>query len=155
MLISETPRSDLRLSNGFFSVENNEGTTIYEARPRGDGVFESEEREFFLNAAKDAIRNNLIEGQEIEFVREQGDYEDSAFFDVQVEGESMFHASAIDGGFSVQNSNGELVYSGVIDLDDEKDVELTLEIAKAGVRQWLTYQASLETEKDQKYSYSF
>lgn len=33
--------------------------TIYEGYPDGDGVFSNEERDTFLNAAKDAILNEL------------------------------------------------------------------------------------------------
>lgn len=47
----------LRLRHGYFSVDYPScgGETIYEAYPNGDGIFESEERDGFLEKAKEAI----------------------------------------------------------------------------------------------------
>lgn len=47
----------LRLRHGHFRVDVPDcgGTTIYEAEPRGDGIFESDEREHYLTEAKEAI----------------------------------------------------------------------------------------------------
>lgn len=56
----------LRLRHGFFRVDYPEhgGKVIYQAHPMGDGIFESEEREFYLEAAKQAILReyNLEQG---------------------------------------------------------------------------------------------
>lgn len=53
----------LRLRNGYFRVDFPDcgGETIYEADPKGDGIFDSEEREFYLNEAKNAILKKLAE----------------------------------------------------------------------------------------------
>jgi hypothetical protein len=47
----------LRLRHGYFyaSCPWVEGVTVYEANTKGDGIFDSEEREKELNAAVDAI----------------------------------------------------------------------------------------------------
>ncbi len=47
----------LRLRHGYFyaSCPWVEGETVYEAQTKGDGIFDSEEREKELNAAVDAI----------------------------------------------------------------------------------------------------
>ena len=47
----------LRLRHGFFSVECPDvgGEIVYESHPAGDGIFETEEREFYLSQAKKAI----------------------------------------------------------------------------------------------------
>lgn len=47
----------LRLRHGAFTVECPDigGECVYYAEPRGDGVFEDDEREIHLNAAKQAI----------------------------------------------------------------------------------------------------
>lgn len=47
----------LRLRHGAFraSVPDCDGETVYEARPRGDGIFEPDERDRFLSAAVEAI----------------------------------------------------------------------------------------------------
>src|SRR5262249_35285750 len=45
----------LRLRDGCFLVECPRGTVVYEARPRGDGFFDPEERHQYLNAACAAI----------------------------------------------------------------------------------------------------
>jgi len=52
----------LRLRHGCFRVEcpNYGGETIYEAEPKGDGIFEDYERDFYLEKAKEAIFNKLI-----------------------------------------------------------------------------------------------
>lgn len=45
----------LRLRHGRFRAECPLGTVVYAASPRGDGVFEDDERHGFLSAAADAI----------------------------------------------------------------------------------------------------
>lgn len=47
----------LRLRHGYFRVDVPDcgGETIYEAEPQGDGVFEPDERDGYLAAAKSAI----------------------------------------------------------------------------------------------------
>jgi hypothetical protein len=47
----------LRLRHGLFRVDFPDcgGKTIYDACPKGDGIFEYDEREFYLNEAKKAI----------------------------------------------------------------------------------------------------
>ena len=47
----------LRLRHGHFRVDCpfGGGVTVYEANPNGDGVFEYEERDFYLNMATQAI----------------------------------------------------------------------------------------------------
>jgi hypothetical protein len=34
-------------------------SVIYEAEPKGDGIFESDERDFYLSAAKKAINEKI------------------------------------------------------------------------------------------------
>ena len=53
----------LRLRHGFFRVDfpHCGGETIYEAHPKGDGVFEYDEREFYLTDAVTAIKEKLSE----------------------------------------------------------------------------------------------
>ena len=48
----------LRLRHGYFSVRcpNSGGEVVYEAQPKGDGLFEYEERDGYLEAACAAIR---------------------------------------------------------------------------------------------------
>lgn len=57
----------LRLRHGFFRVDYPEcgGKTIYGAHPQGDGIFESDERAKYLEAAKEAILReyNLENGE--------------------------------------------------------------------------------------------
>ena len=52
----------LRLRHGYFSVEFLEsgGELLFEAHPEGDGMFEEEEREEYLNKAKRAIFFRLM-----------------------------------------------------------------------------------------------
>lgn len=47
----------LRLRHGYFRVDFPDcgGETIYSASPKGDGIFDEEEREFYLEMAKKAI----------------------------------------------------------------------------------------------------
>jgi len=47
----------LRLRHGRFTVECPDagGNLVYEARPNGDGIFCADEREFYLDKAKEAI----------------------------------------------------------------------------------------------------
>jgi len=51
----------LRLRHGEFKVDYPDcgGETIYEATPKGDGIFEEDEREYYLEQAKQAIINKL------------------------------------------------------------------------------------------------
>jgi hypothetical protein len=60
----------LRLRHGYFRVDfkdniNLNGKTIYEASPKGDGIFEEDEREHYLTEAKIAIIKELNLEQEI------------------------------------------------------------------------------------------
>jgi hypothetical protein len=66
----------LRLRHGYFRAEafvNCERKTVYEAYPRGDGIFQSEERDFYLNQACKAIADCLaaaeaeVEAEELLF----------------------------------------------------------------------------------------
>lgn len=52
----------LRLRNGYFRVDVPDcyGSTVYEANPIGDGIFQVDERDFFLNEAKSAIINYYL-----------------------------------------------------------------------------------------------
>lgn len=45
----------LRLRHGYFRAEY-KGQIVYEAHPAGDGLFECDERDFYLEMAKTAIR---------------------------------------------------------------------------------------------------
>lgn len=51
----------LRLRYGYFSVRcpSSSGDIVYDAHPRGDGIFELDERGFYLNRAKEAIANYI------------------------------------------------------------------------------------------------
>lgn len=51
----------LRLRHGCFTVEYPScgGETVYIAEPIGDGIFELEERDFYLKQAKKAIRKAI------------------------------------------------------------------------------------------------
>ncbi len=51
----------LRLRHGSFRVDfpSCGGETIYRAEPKGDGMFDSDERDFYLNEAKEAIIKRL------------------------------------------------------------------------------------------------
>jgi hypothetical protein len=51
----------LRLRHNWFRVDfpKNGGETIYEARPKGDGIFEDDERDFYLQEAYNAIVQQL------------------------------------------------------------------------------------------------
>lgn len=50
----DTPSGYLRLRHGSFRAEYN-GTTVYTASPQGDGLFESHERDFYLEKAAQAL----------------------------------------------------------------------------------------------------
>lgn len=52
----------LRLRHGYFSVDYPDvnGIEIYSAEPIGDGIFEDEERAFYLTEAKKAIKNAYL-----------------------------------------------------------------------------------------------
>jgi hypothetical protein len=47
----------LRLRHGYFRVDYPDCgiKTVYEANPKGDGIFTPDEREYYLNEAKKAI----------------------------------------------------------------------------------------------------
>jgi hypothetical protein len=51
----------LRLRHGWFRVDMPccGGKTVYEAGPRGEGMFDDDEREFYLTEAIRAIRKEL------------------------------------------------------------------------------------------------
>ena len=51
----------LRLRHNWFRVDfpTNGGETIFEARPKGDGIFEDDERDFYLQKAYDSIVSKL------------------------------------------------------------------------------------------------
>lgn len=53
----------LRLRHGFFYVDCPDcgDETVYTANPKGDGIFYEDEREFYLNGAKQAIINHYNE----------------------------------------------------------------------------------------------
>lgn len=53
----------LRLRHGYFyaSVPDVGGKVVYDANPKGDGIFESDEREFHLQNAYDAIVKHYLE----------------------------------------------------------------------------------------------
>jgi hypothetical protein len=57
----ETQVAYLRLRRGHFTVEcpDCDGEIVYEASPRGDRMFEDDERDRFLRAAMDAIQEWL------------------------------------------------------------------------------------------------
>lgn len=54
----------LRLRHGRFRVDYPEcgGETVYSADPRGDGIFEPSERDYYLTEAKKAIIKKLNSG---------------------------------------------------------------------------------------------
>jgi hypothetical protein len=56
----------LRLRHGEFRVDFPDcgGGTIYEAHPKGDGAFDDDEREFYLNEARRAIEKRLAKGRD-------------------------------------------------------------------------------------------
>jgi hypothetical protein len=49
----------LRLRWGNFTVDNKSGVTIFSASPKGDGIFEYGEREFYLTQAKIALAKTI------------------------------------------------------------------------------------------------
>lgn len=55
----------LRLRHGYFTVQypNSSGEVVYEAEPKGDGLFEDEEREGYLAAARLRLINKVYEEQ--------------------------------------------------------------------------------------------
>lgn len=55
----------LRLRHGYFRVDYPDcgGEVIYEAEPKGDGIFEDEERGFYLGEAVRAIKNRMAGGE--------------------------------------------------------------------------------------------
>lgn len=59
--LSGTQVGYLRLRHGHFQVRypDVQGEVIYEADTKGDGLFESEEREFHLGKALEMIRKKL------------------------------------------------------------------------------------------------
>ena len=52
----------LRLRHGYFRVDYpySGGETIYEAEPKGDGLFEEFERNYYLGKAKEAIFQTIL-----------------------------------------------------------------------------------------------
>jgi hypothetical protein len=47
----------LRLRHGYFRAEYTPtGETVYSAQPKGDGLFETDEREFYLRSALEALK---------------------------------------------------------------------------------------------------
>lgn len=50
----------LRLRHGYFRAEY-KGTIVYDAEPRGDGCFDSDERDYYLEKACSAIRRAHLE----------------------------------------------------------------------------------------------
>ena len=61
--IGETEVGYLRLRHGRFTVQypDSRGEVVYSASPKGDGCFESDEREYYLNEAKKALLNRFFE----------------------------------------------------------------------------------------------
>lgn len=55
----------IRLRHGFMRVDcpDSGGTTVYTARPEGDGIFEPHERDYFLRFAVDAIQRWMATGE--------------------------------------------------------------------------------------------
>ena len=53
----------LRLRHGSFRVDYPDagGEKIYQANPKGDGMFEEDERDYYLRCAVDAIERKLVE----------------------------------------------------------------------------------------------
>jgi hypothetical protein len=49
----------LRLRHGNFYADGPNGQTVYEANPKGDGIFEEDERDYYLTEAKKAIAKML------------------------------------------------------------------------------------------------
>lgn len=51
----------LRLRHGYFYVSTPDygGEVVYEAYPKGDGIFEDEEREYYLKKARKSIKKYL------------------------------------------------------------------------------------------------
>ena len=60
-MIGDTIVGYLRLRRGNFTVRcpDSSGDVVYSASPRGDGIFESDEREFYLDEAKNMISKFL------------------------------------------------------------------------------------------------
>lgn len=52
----------LRLRHGLFRVEFEHcgGETLLQANTKGDGIFEEDEREYWLNTAKDLIARKIL-----------------------------------------------------------------------------------------------
>jgi hypothetical protein len=49
----------LRLRHGRFTVDDKDGNLIYAANPKGDGIFDSDERQEYLEYAKQAIAETI------------------------------------------------------------------------------------------------
>ena len=60
----------LRLRHGYFRVECN-NKTVYEAHPKGDGIFDSEERNRYLKKAKKAIYKEISKHMQWEMTKER------------------------------------------------------------------------------------
>jgi len=56
----------LRLRHGYFYVSYPDcnDNIIYDAYPKGDGMFEDDERAYYINEAKKAIYKKLLEEEE-------------------------------------------------------------------------------------------
>lgn len=52
----------LRLRHGYFRAEFGDvgGPVVYQAHPKGDGIFEDGEREYYLSEAVAAIKEHMI-----------------------------------------------------------------------------------------------
>ena len=63
--IGEEQVGYLRLRHGYFRVDypDYSGETIYSAEPKGDGCFDVDERDHYLEEAKKAILNKLLENK--------------------------------------------------------------------------------------------
>lgn len=62
----------MRLRHGSFAVECG-GVTVYEAQTNGDGIFECEERDFYLKEGCVAIKAFLDSVFDVEYTIEYGD----------------------------------------------------------------------------------
>lgn len=56
----------LRLRHGYFNVRYPDagGESVYDAHPKGDGIFEYEERQIYLNNAKKALYDKIMSADE-------------------------------------------------------------------------------------------
>lgn len=61
----------MRLRHGYFAVECS-GVTVYAAQPNGDGIFEVEERDFYLKQGCSAIKEFLDRVPYVDYTIEYG-----------------------------------------------------------------------------------